>query len=128
MKDLDHYLKTLLYDLGLESGLGSIDQLYWAARRECQHRVTRKQIKDFLSSQDVYTLHKPARKRYKRNQILTITVDEIYELDLVDLTHLSKYNNGYRYLLTWTDVFSKYAWVFPLKNKTGKALVEALKK
>ena len=94
MKDLDHYLKTLYYDLGLESGLGSIDKLYRAARREGQHRVTRKQITDFLSSQDVYTLHKPARKRYKRNRVIAISVDEIHELDLADLSHLSKYNNG----------------------------------
>ena len=40
----------------------------------------------------------------------------------------AKFNDGYRYLLVCIDVFSKYAWVIPLKNKTGPSLVDALKK
>ena len=38
---------------------------------------------------------------------------------------MQKFNDGYRYLLICIDVFSKYAWVIPLKNKMGPALVEA---
>ena len=41
---------------------------------------------------------------------------------------LRKYNDGISYLLTCIDVLSKYAWAIPIKNKTGKVLVEALKK
>ena len=40
---------------------------------------------------------------------------------------MQKFNDGYRYLLVCIDVFSKYAWVIPLKNKTGPSLVEAFK-
>ena len=40
---------------------------------------------------------------------------------------IQKFNDGYRYLLVCIDVFSKYAWVIPLKNKTGLSLVEAFK-
>ena len=40
---------------------------------------------------------------------------------------MQKFNDGYRYLLVCIDVFSKYAWLVPLKNKTGPSLVEALK-
>ena len=40
---------------------------------------------------------------------------------------MQKFNDGYRYLLVCIDVFSKYAWVVPLKNKTGPSLVEAFK-
>ena len=36
------------------------------------------------------------------------------------------HNDGYRFLLTVIDVLSKYAWVVPLKDKTGKSLVDAL--
>ena len=38
---------------------------------------------------------------------------------------LSKHNNGYKYILTVIDVLSKYAWIEPLKTKTGESLVEA---
>ena len=40
---------------------------------------------------------------------------------------LKDYNDGYRYLLVCIDVFSKYAWLVPIKSKTGPALVEAFK-
>ena len=40
---------------------------------------------------------------------------------------MQKFNDGYRYLLVCIDVFSKYAWVVPLKNKKGPSLVEAFK-
>ena len=55
-------------------------------------------------------------------------IDDQWQLDLADLQSLQKYNDGYRYLLIYTDVLSKYAWAIPLKNKIGSSLVEACKK
>ena len=48
-------------------------------------------------------------------------------MDLADMQSMQKFNDGYRYLLVCIDVFSKYAWVVPLKNKTGLSLVDAFK-
>jgi hypothetical protein len=41
---------------------------------------------------------------------------------------LSKYNNGFKYILTVIDVLSKYAWAEPIKTKTGENIVKALRK
>ena len=41
---------------------------------------------------------------------------------------LSKYNKGIKYLLCAIDLFSKYAWVIPLKNKKGTSIVNAFQK
>jgi hypothetical protein len=41
---------------------------------------------------------------------------------------LPKCNNGFAYLVTCLDLFSKYAWAVPIKAKTGTTLVEALSK
>ena len=41
---------------------------------------------------------------------------------------LSKYNKGIKYLLCAIDLFSKYAWVVPIKDKKGTSIVNALKK
>ena len=43
----------------------------------------------------------------------------------MDVQALKKNDDGYRFLLTVIDVLSKYAWVVPLKDKTGKSLVDA---
>ena len=41
---------------------------------------------------------------------------------------MSKSNDGYRYILTCIDILSKYAWVFPLKTKTGSDVVKIFDK
>ena len=39
----------------------------------------------------------------------------------------SKFNRGVKYLLAVIDIFSKYGWLIPLKDKTGKSVASALK-
>ena len=41
---------------------------------------------------------------------------------------LSKYNKGIKYLLCAIDLFSKYAWVIPIKDKKETSILNALKK
>ena len=41
---------------------------------------------------------------------------------------ISKYNKGIRYILCVIDLFSRYAWVIPLKNKKGESIVEGFEK
>ena len=38
------------------------------------------------------------------------------------MSSLARFNKGYKFLLTCIDVFSKFAWVVPLKNKVGESL------
>jgi hypothetical protein len=86
----------------------------------------KKDVQEWLSAQDTYTLHKVARKRFPRNPYTLTNIDDVWEADLADLTSLGKYNNCYKYLLNVIDVFSRYAWSFPLSNKTGASVVIAL--
>ena len=41
----------------------------------------------------------------------------------MDISSLARFNKGYKFLLTCVDVFSKFTWVVPLKNKSGETLV-----
>ena len=43
------------------------------------------------------------------------------------MQQFSKWNKGYRYLLMVIDVFSKYGWIVPLKDKKGESVTEAFK-
>ena len=55
-------------------------------------------------------------------------MDEQWVADLVEMQALKKWHRGVRYLLTVVDVLSKYAWVEPLKDKTGKAVAAAFER
>ena len=54
--------------------------------------------------------------------------DNIWGVDLADMQLLSKYNKGIKHLLCAVDLFSKYAWVIPLKDKKGTSIVNAFQK
>ena len=52
-------------------------------------------------------------------------IDSLWEADLVFVQDVAKQNNSVKYLLVAIDVLSKYAWVSPMKDKTGKSLIAA---
>ena len=67
----------------------------------------------------------PIRRNFQRRRVVVGGIDEQWQADLVDLISLIKENKNFQYLLTVIDVFSKFAWVAPLKQKTGKCLVKS---
>jgi hypothetical protein len=88
-------------------------------------KIKRDKIIKWLSAQDTYTLHKPIRHHFLRSKVIVGGIDHQWQADLADVSSLASKNEGIKYLLTCIDVFSKYAWVEPLKSKTGNALVTA---
>ena len=64
----------------------------------------------------------------KRRKVYSSFKDNNWGVDLADMQSLSKYNKGIRYLLCATNLFSKYAWVVPLKDKRGITIVNAFQK
>ncbi|XP_067668348.1 uncharacterized protein [Haliotis asinina] len=90
--------------------------------------LTQHQVRQWLKTQDTYTLHKPARRSFSRDHYRVSGVDELWQADLSDLLAYQKENQGYRYLLCVIDVFSKMAWVQPMKSKTGTTLIEAFQR
>jgi hypothetical protein len=121
------YLSSVYYDPKRPGGFGGAERLYEDVKKEGRFALSRKEIREWLMKQDAYTLHKPMRRHFKRNRVIVGGIDQQSQMDLADMQSMQKFNDGYRYLLVCIDVFSKYAWVVPLKNKTGPTLVEAFK-
>ena len=71
-------------------------------------------------------LHKPVKRKFKKRRVFVNGIDKIWAADLADMTALSEYNEGYRFLLLVIDIFSKYGWIIPLKNKQGITTANAL--
>ena len=73
-------------------------------------------------------LHRQIIRKFKRRKVYSSFRDNIWSVDLADMQSSSKYNKGIKYLLCAIDLFSKYAWVVPLKTKLELLLLMHFKK
>ena len=73
-------------------------------------------------------LHKPIIRKFKKRKVYSSFRGNIWGEGLADMQLLSKFNKGFRFLLCVIDIFSKYAWVVPLKDKKGISIVNAFQK
>ena len=72
-------------------------------------------------------LHKPIKRNFTRRRVIVNGIDKIWCSDLLEMQQFSKWNKGYRYLLMVLDLFSKYGWIVPLKDKKGENVSEGFK-
>ena len=70
-------------------------------------------------------LHKHIIRKFEKRKVHAAFKNNIWGADLADMQLLSKYNEGIRFLLCVIDIFSKYAWVVPLKDKKGVSIATA---
>ena len=68
-------------------------------------------------------LHKPVIEKFNKRKVYSQFKYNIWGVDLADLQSLSKKNKGIKYLLCAIYLFSKYAFVIPLKDKKGISIV-----
>ena len=73
-------------------------------------------------------LHKPIIRKFEKRKMYSSFRDNIWGVDLADMWLVSKFNKGFRFLLCVIDIYSKYAWVIPLKDKKGISIVNAFQK
>ena len=112
-------LPTVYYNPKHPAGLASIQKLAKATG------VSVKKVKTWLKKQPTYTLHRQARKRYPTRQYVVHDIDEQWQADLAEVQDIASKNQGYRYILTVIDIFSRYAWARPLKTKRGEDVAAA---
>ena len=68
-------------------------------------------------------LHKPIIRKFNKRKVYSQFKDNIWGVDLADMQSLSRKNKGIKYLLCAIDLYSKYAFVIPLKDKKGISIV-----
>ena len=95
------------------------DNQYEKARK---HRRDAPQWKKQLAIE----LLTPKRKRFKRRKIYSPSVDAIWTGDLMDIHKYARQNKNFKFILVLVDIFTRYVWVKPLKNKSAVQTAEAL--
>ena len=120
-------LSKINHDPKDPGSLGGVERLLRRARQLHVPGVTRKTVQEYLRSEQAYTLHKPARRRFTRNHTYVAGIDAQWQADLADIQGIARQNGGMRYILTVIDVFSKFVWAIPVNSKDAKALTAAVK-
>ena len=82
-----------------------------------------------MSEKEIFIkeIYKNVKKNFQRQHIIAYSKNDLYSADLVDMSQYSKVNKGIHFLLTIIDVYSRYAWVVPLKNKTALEVLNSFK-
>ena len=110
----------IYFDLAHPAGFSSVARLAKASKTK------RLAAQQFLRAQDAYTLFKPVRWKFPRRKTLSRGLHHQHQMDIVDLQNLKTYNDNHKYLLTIIDVFSRQAWAYCLKSKTGQEVAAVL--
>lgn len=76
--------------------------------------------------QIAFELHRPVRRNFVRKHFKLEGIGDTWQMDLMDLNNLSKENGGFSYILVVIDVFTKFVWTRPVKNKTAINVRDAL--
>ena len=124
VKKSNAYLSRVYTSPKYPGGFSGLDKRYREVKKQFPN-VSRKDVQLWTKDNLSYALHRPARRTFKRNQIYAPEIDSLWEADLAFVQDVAKQNNGVKYLLVAIDVLSKYAWVRPMKDKTGKSLIAA---
>ena len=121
---MNKFLASVYYDPKSPAGFSTVTKLYNASKRAGKS-YSRVDIEKWLRSQDTYTLYKPQRKNFPTRRVKVLGIDEVHQGDLADMSKHATHNDGVKFLLCLIDVFSKMAWVLPLKNKSNVEIVQA---
>ena len=123
----DKRLSRIYYNASSPGSFGGVKRLWEAANRGKKGRKLRiSTVRKWLESQDPYSLHKVVRRKFKRRRVVVGGMYTQLQADLIDVTPLKSYNKGNKFILTAIDIFSKYAWAIPLKNKSADSVRKAV--
>ena len=112
-------LNNIYFDPKNPGSFGGPDRLQKIAK------ISKREAENFVQQQDTYTLNKSVRHKFQRRKITSHEIDYLWQADLVTVSKSARINKGFKYLLTVIDVLSRYAFVQPIRNKTGKDVTEA---
>ena len=73
-------------------------------------------------------LQKPIIEKCGKRRVHSSFIDNIWGTDLANMQLLSKFNKGIRFWMCVFDIYSKYSWVIPLKDKNGITITNTFQK
>ena len=92
-----------------------------------QNGITLKEIKEFTKNQEVNQMYRKIQRVKHYFPITAQRINQIWQIDLLDMSDIATVNNNIKYFFVAIDVFSRFASVVPMKNKVSKTIIDAMK-
>lgn len=120
------YLKSVYFDPSKPSSFTSPNKLFDYVKKDGKFDISKYRIRKWLQQQEPYSLQSVNRKP-KTTPIIVSGIDDQWSADLMDMTKFENENNGIKYVLVVIDIFSKFVYLRPLPDKTGRSVADAFK-
>ena len=119
-------LEKYYYTASNPAAFSSAERLYKVLDKKYPGTFSKYFIQKWLDGVDSYSVQKQVRHKFKTLQVRVNSIDAQFEADLSYVGNLAKENDGVNYLLFVIDVFSRFLWIEPLKDKTAKSVLNGL--
>ena len=120
-------LKDFLNDLYSENNYPAKAKLLKLAK-ETRPETTAKEVNEFLDAELAYQLLKETKNLASNSgHIVAYRINEIWQIDIYDVSRYEKSNKGFKYMFAVVDVFTRYGYIIPMKNKDIDSTTQALK-
>ena len=122
------YLERIYFDPRHPGSFKSAQKLHNAVVEEGKKKIGLAEIRRWLQDNEFYSIHKDLNRHFPRLKVIVTGMHDQYDADLADMQKLSRRNDGVRFLLFVIDVFTRFLWVEPLKDKSDSSVVEGFEK
>jgi hypothetical protein len=126
---MEQYLRNLYYDLDSTTSYTGLSNLWRKIKQDKKNKeISKEDLKKWLEEQYTYSLHKPYKRPSLYKKTITPGIDDLWQADLVEMREFADSNDEFVYLLCVIDCYCKFAWVEPLKTKTGLETAKAFER
>ena len=110
-----------------QTGLKSAAK-FWDYIKTKYAGIRKREVYNFVNNHETAQIQKPVRQAKTNRPIVIKKPNNLWQADLIDVSKYAGQNNNVHYLLCVVDVFSKFAYVEPIKNKEDSTVANAFDK
>lgn len=121
------YLKRLYFNPSNPASFQGPEAVLRQVRREGRNNLSRKQIKNWVRNQEGYSQMRKVNRQFERSPVVVSGIDDQWDVDLAQLSSYADENDGINYLLVVIDIFTRFLWVRPMKDKFAVTIVAAFR-
>ena len=124
-KEKNDYLHKIYFDPSHPASFEGPLRLYKAVKKDKIYNISHSEIKRWIQNKESYSKNKGVNRQFQRSRVIVSGIDDQWDIDLASFISFSDENDNYKYLVCVIDIFSRYAWIIPIKDKKAENIVQA---